>query len=125
MTEQFDIFVESIISFADLPASPPYGFWVGPNDIYAVPGYNRYQDAYHYDVALQIIDDKGWTEMENKYDTTIISFLESKGFIRCVCESHKFYIDTTYIKPNIKNYKKQIQTAKDLAMFYDLEVVYG
>lgn len=121
MTHKFDAFVRLLMesSFADLPDTNPYGFWVSRGgDFFIVP----FQG--HCRIASQIVRNNPalFAEYEkmNKEDRLFPdSFLsKKKGWMRVVCAPPRLWYNFEFGHGITV---KQQQVIDDLSTFYDLE----
>lgn len=139
---RFSYLVQLIVedsSFANLPKSAPYGYWIYPNgDFFVVHGvycHDEYGERLVENSELYKEQYEEWKEAGERaaeergeeawmFDSSASSFLWNHRFIRVVYdrvletlfwESHKKSITPT-----------QLKTIKDLALFYNIpNVKYG
>jgi len=94
-------------SFADLPDTPPYGFWVWNN---------KYIIAQYMDDHIKILREIMPREYQHLGDSTLEAKAFTKGLIRVVREGRLYHFN--YIKAN----QTSIKTAYDIAEFYNMGV---
>jgi hypothetical protein len=93
-------------SFADLPDTAPYGFWVWEKK-YVIA---RYMDD-HIKILRELMPEEG-----RAGDFSIVSKAYNKGLIRVVKEGRIYHFN--YTRAN----KTSIKTAYDIAEFYNMGV---
>lgn len=133
---RFEYLVQLILensSFANLPKSAPYGYWIYPNgNFFTVSGvhcHDEYgekliEDSEHYKEQYEEWARNGENEMENKgenawmFDSSASSFLWNHKFIRVVYDRVR---ETLFWESRKKAITpSQLKTIKDLAIFYNI-----
>lgn len=129
MTKKFDLFTEGLLSsFTELPEEVPYGFWITPNGKIYTVDYMK-----HNSVAIDIIK-QFEPHLDDIFERGSIKnrgdFLISMNYLRLNISSDTCYVDCTYypdssnVIKRIKPTSKAKKTVEDIAMFYDIPVVF-
>lgn len=123
-------------SFADLPDTAPYGFWIYPNgDIQMVEYEQHAKVGWEKIIAPSPVllqqffemfpDVKAKSDIQKKHYANI--FLKKKNFCRVMCDTDYgnilYYAGAKNRWSPIQLSNAQKQTAKDLAMLYDMRAV--
>lgn len=134
MTKRFDTFVNTVLesnSFADLPNSPPYGFWISPGGDFTVVKYQSHGQA-----ALGIIRKSEILSKElagkNLVFRDAINELSRRKYVRVTIDAGNVYAADVFYYDMENSFKsvrftptnQSLRTLNDICEFYNKTIEY-